>query len=170
MTLVFPSCYGSAQSAVRPKYAARVVERRDVATWLEGPGGRRGAPGQYAGARLGLPEHGPGSLASVGRRIVAYLIDSVACALIAYGLLRDQQLTLLVFVVEVMALTWLAGGSAGQLAYGLRVIRLDGRPTGLPRAALRTLLLCLLIPALIWDRDGRGLHDKAAGTVVVRAR
>ena len=41
---------------------------------------------------------------------------------------------------------------------------------GLLRAALRTLLLCLLIPALIWDRDGRGLHDKAAGTVVVRAR
>ena len=46
----------------------------------------------------------------------------------------------------------------------------DGAPIGLPRAALRTLLLCLLIPALIWDRAGRGLHDKAAGTVVVRAR
>jgi uncharacterized RDD family membrane protein YckC len=27
-----------------------------------------------------------------------------------------------------------------------------------------------VIPATIWDRDGRGLHDKAAGTVVVRAR
>ena len=153
-----------------PKYAARVVQRRDVATWLEGPGGRRAGQGEYAGARLGLPEHGPGSIASFGRRIVAYLIDSFACAVIAYGLLRDQQLTLLVFAVEVLALTWLAGGSAGQLAYGLRVIR-PGRPPGrAPRAAVRTLLLCLLIPALVWDRDGRGLHDKAAGTVVVRAR
>ena len=74
------------------------------------------------------------------------------------------------FAAEVLVLTWLAGGSAGQLAYGLRVVRLDGQPIGLLRAALRTLLLCLLIPALIWDRDGRGLHDKAAGTVVVRAR
>jgi uncharacterized RDD family membrane protein YckC len=36
-------------------------------------------------------------------------------------------------------------------------------------AALRTALLMLLIPALISDRDGRGLHDRAAGTVVVRA-
>ena len=109
-------------------------------------------------------------MAGFGSRIVAFLIDSVACALIAFGLLRDQQLTTPVFAAEVLVLTWLAAGSAGQLAYGLRVVRLDGRPIGLPRAALRTLLLCLLIPALIWDRDGRGLHDRAAGTVVVRAR
>ena len=168
---MFPSCYGSAQSAARPTYASRVVERKDVATWLDGPGGGRGdGQGEYAGARLGLPEHGRGAVAGFGRRIVAYLIDSLACALIAYGLLRDQQLTLLVFAAEVLVLTWLAAGSAGQLAYGLRVVRLDGKPIGLLRAALRTLLLCLLIPALIWDRDGRGLHDKAAGTVVVRAR
>jgi len=35
---------------------------------------------------------------------------------------------------------------------------------------LRTLLICLVIPAVIWDRDGRGLQDRAAGTVVVKAR
>ena len=170
---MFPSCYGSG-AGCRPANVRWLGwwSRRDVATWLEGPGGRaRARPGASTpGQRLGLPEHGPGSVAGFGRRIVAYLIDSLACALIAYGLLRDQQLTLAVFAAEVLVLTWLAGGSAGQLAYGLRVVRLDGRPIGLPRAALRTLLLCLLIPALIWDRDGRGLHDKAAGTVVVRAR
>jgi uncharacterized RDD family membrane protein YckC len=147
-----------------------VVERRDIATWLEGPGGRRNEPGSYAGQRLGLPEHGPGAVAGFGSRIVAYLIDSGACALIAYGLLRDQRFTLLVFAVEVLALTWLAGGSAGQLVRGLRVVRLDGRPIGLWPSALRTGLLLLLIPALIWDRDGRGLHDKAAGSLVVRSR
>lgn len=31
-----------------------------------------------------------------------------------------------------------------------------------------TLLLCLAVPALIWDRDQRGMHDRAANTVVVR--
>ena len=36
------------------------------------------------------------------------------------------------------------------------------------RALLRTVLLCLAIPALIWDRDGRGLHDRLARTVEVR--
>ena len=147
------------------------LSREDVASWLEGPRARRPAePGGYAGQRLGLPERGRGSVAGFGARIVAYLIDSVACTVIAYGLLRDQRFTLPVFVLEVAALTWLASGSAGQLAFGLRIVRLDGTPVGLPRALLRTALLALLVPAVIWDRDGRGLHDKAAGTVVVRGR
>jgi hypothetical protein len=34
--------------------------------------------------------------------------------------------------------------------------------------ALRTVLLLLVIPAVIWDRDGRGLHDKAVHAVQVR--
>ena len=146
MTRVFRQCYGSWRSVVLrsglPTYAWLVVEKT-----------------------------GPGSVAGFGARIVAYLIDSAACALIAYGLLRDQQWTLVVFAVEVLVLTGLAGGSAGQLASGLRVVRLDAAgPVGLGRSALRTILLVLLIPALIWDRDGRGLHDRAVGTVVVRSR
>ena len=36
------------------------------------------------------------------------------------------------------------------------------------RPLVRTVLLCLAIPALIWDRDQRGLHDRGAGTVLVR--
>ena len=146
------------------------IRREDIAGWLENPGGRRREPGEYAGQRLGLPDQGRGSVAGFGARIVAYLIDSVACTLIAYGLFRDQRWTLPVFVLEVALVTWLAAGSAGQLVHGLRIVRLDGQPVGLPRALLRTVLLGLLVPAVVWDRDGRGLHDKAAGTVVVRAR
>ena len=145
-----------------------------MASWLEGPGGGRGR-GQgevqeYAGQRLGRPRSGPGSVAGFGARIVAYLIDSLACAVIAYGLFRDQAWTLAIFAGEVLLLTGVAGGSAGQIVRGLRVVRLNAQPLGLPRAALRTLLLCLLVPALIWDRDGRGLHDKAVGSVVVTVR
>jgi hypothetical protein len=33
---------------------------------------------------------------------------------------------------------------------------------------LRTVLLCLVIPAAVWDAQGRGLHDKAARTIIVR--
>lgn len=152
-------------------YAAPVVERRDVASWLEGPGARRPTGEQdYPGQRLGRPERGPGAVAGFGPRIVAYLIDSAACAVIAWGTFRDPGYTLAIFAGEVLVLTWLAGGSAGQLVRGLRVVRADNRPLGLPRTALRTALLLLLIPAVIWDRDGRGLHDKAASSVVVHAR
>jgi uncharacterized RDD family membrane protein YckC len=90
--------------------------------------------------------------------------------LIAWGFWRDTAWTTPVFGAEVFVLTAFLGASAGQFLRGLRVVRLDGGPAGIGRAAVRTALLLLLIPALIWDRDGRGLHDKAAGTVLVHAR
>ena len=70
----------------------------------------------------------------------------------------------------VTVLTWLGGASMGQRLLGLRVVRLGGRPIGLPRAFLRTLLVCLVVPAVVWDRDGRGMHDKLAGTAQLRLR
>lgn len=153
-----------------------MVDRKDVASWLQGPGAR--APGahrpgevqEYAGQWLGRPASGPGSVAGFGARLVAFLLDSVMCAVVAWGIPREPALTTPIFVLEVLLLTWLVSGSAGQRLRGLAVQRLDGGPVGLPRAALRTFLLALLVPALIWDRDGRGLHDRAAGTLVVHTR
>jgi uncharacterized RDD family membrane protein YckC len=52
---------------------------------------------------------------------------------------------------------------------GLRVVRVDGHPVGPLWALVRTVLLLTVVPALLWDRDYRGLHDKAADTVVVRS-
>ena len=39
---------------------------------------------------------------------------------------------------------------------------------GTLRALVRTIGLCLVIPAVVWGSDGRGLHDRWAGTDVVR--
>jgi uncharacterized RDD family membrane protein YckC len=50
----------------------------------------------------------------------------------------------------------------------LRLQRLDGGWVGLWKPVIRTVLLILVIPAVIWDADQRGLHDKAVGTVLVR--
>jgi len=33
---------------------------------------------------------------------------------------------------------------------------------------VRTLLVCAFVPALVMDADQRGLHDRVAGTVLVR--
>jgi uncharacterized RDD family membrane protein YckC len=73
-----------------------------------------------------------------------------------------------VFAVQDCLLTALTGFTLGKRLLGLRVVRLDGRPVGL-RAVPRTVLLMLVIPALMMDRDLRGLQDKAAGTIVVHA-
>jgi uncharacterized RDD family membrane protein YckC len=147
-----------------------MVERRDVASWLQGPASVTGETTSYAGERLGLPAEGRGSVAGFGARLAAFLVDALLCAALAWGLTRDPSWTTPVFALEALVLTVLGGASAGQRVRGLQVVRLDGRPVGVPRAALRTALLLLLIPALIWDRDGRGLHDRAAGTVLLHTR
>lgn len=146
-----------------------VVDRRWTGSWLGGPRSADVNAG-YPGERLGLPETGSRSVASFGRRLLAFVVDALLCDLVA--LLLFQQVAywnVAVFFVEVSVLTALIGRSAGQRICGIHIARLDGRPVGFGRALVRTTLLCLLIPALIWDRDFRGLHDRAAGTVALRA-
>jgi uncharacterized RDD family membrane protein YckC len=65
-------------------------------------------------------------------------------------------------------LVGLLGTSLGHRLVGIRVARLDGRRVGVPRAALRALLLCLVLPAVVYDKDRRGIHDLASGTIVLR--
>lgn len=122
----------------------------------------------YPGEGLGLPEHGPMSVASMGRRALALIIDWLLCMLIAYGLTRSQYWTIVVFAIEVYLLTALTGVTIGKRLLGIRVIRVNGDRVGFRWAAVRTLLLLAVVPPLFTDRDIRGLHDRAADTVVVR--
>lgn len=148
-----------------------------VGSWIQGPktaAERMGVDFGYRGERLGLPEQGPGSIAPVGRRLAALCIDWGLCLLIAYGLLahRDMAATnqwvMLVFAVLSLLTLGTIGCTPGKRLLRLRVVRVDGGRLGLVGVALRTLLLLLVIPAAIWDRDTRGLHDKAVGAVQVR--
>ncbi len=94
----------------------------------------------------------------------------------AIGLLAGAPLaTLAVFGVSTAVLVALLGHTIGHRLVGVGVVRLRDvagtarqRPPGLVAAVVRTALLCLVIPAAVWDGDGRGLHDVAAGTVLVR--
>ena len=128
----------------------------------------------YRGERLGLPEEGPGSVAPVGRRVAALFIDWILSVLIAYGLIaqRDAHLAgnwaLLVFAVVSLVALALVGTTPGKRLLGLRVVRLGGGRLGPLAVLIRTVLLILVIPAVVWDRDTRGLHDRAANAVQIR--
>ena len=74
----------------------------------------------------------------------------------------------MIFAVETYVLTALTGFTVGKRLLGLRVVRLDGKPIGLWWALIRTLLLLAVVPPLVFDSDLRGLHDKAANTLVIR--
>ena len=122
----------------------------------------------YPGEKFGLPKDGPRSVASMARRLGALLIDWFACMLISLALFHSQYLTLAIFAVQDYLLTALTGLTLGKRLTGIRVARLDGRPVGFGWALVRTLLLLCVIPPLVTDRDLRGLHDRAANTVVIR--
>ena len=126
---------------------------------------------QWAGQRLGLPESGTGSLAKVGRRVLALLIDWGLALLVSQAFARgDSTITLLVFGLEQWLLIATLGYSVGHRLLGMQVRRLDGKYVGLWRSLIRIGLILLVIPATIWDADNRGLHDKAAGTILVLTR
>ena len=127
-----------------------------------------------------MPRGGAGSIGRFGRRLVGAVLDWVACQLIAAALFdvplpftgvasgSDTLILLAIFGLEHLLLLSTTGYTLGHRIVGLRVVSLDGRPARPFQVLVRTVLLCLFLPAMFWDKDGRGLHDKAAGTVIVR--
>ena len=122
----------------------------------------------YPGQGLGLPERGPGSVASMPRRILALFIDWLLSMLIAYGLTHSQFWTIVVFAIEVYVLTATTGFTVGKRLVGIRTVRTNGGLVGFRWALVRTAILLTVIPPLLTDRDLRGLHDRASDTVVIR--
>lgn len=123
---------------------------------------------------------------------MALLIDWFACLAISaaffpvtsggFYLTRGSSLaTLGIFALENVLLVGSIGNTLGHRIVGLRVRRVFATPKGevvdpvwetaapgFVSAVVRTVLLCLVVPAVIWDADGRGLHDRLAGTAIVR--
>jgi len=146
-----------------------------LGSWLSGPSTPQ--PGTYPGERLGLPQHGSGSIARFGRRIAALFVDwllsyGLAALAMTFGLVSLANLSttvLVVWLVLGIVSVRLFGFTPGQLALGVKVTAVDNRaPVGAGRALVRGLLVAMVIPALFTDSDLRGLQDLASKTAVVR--
>lgn len=123
------------------------------------------------------PESGPGSVAGIGTRIKAFIVDSllsIAVALLAgfrpgelgYGLTIYGTFLL----IELLFIA-VAGQTPGMRVAGAVVVRIsDARRASLRWVAVRTVLLATILPALIVDITGRAMHDRAAGTVMLRTK
>lgn len=129
---------------------------------------------EYPGARIGLPREGMGSVASYGSRFLALVLDCLIAGAITWVFTapeapRNWSLITL-FVIYTVSTAFL-GRTPGMTFAGIGLAsEVEGRPLGLPKAALRTVLLMLLIPAVVVDQNRRGMHDKVAGTIVINAR
>ena len=121
-----------------------------------------------------MPEY-----ASWPRRIAALAIDWIASTLVTIGIVglgdyleqggTSGWVVLGMYAAEASVLTTLAGGSFGQLLTRVRVLTTEGRPLSLLRSVARTLLICLVVPPLVFKPDsGRGLHDLWTGSAAYR--
>jgi uncharacterized RDD family membrane protein YckC len=130
------------------------------------------------------PSAGIGQAASISRRVWAYLFDGVPITLLnnfaAFGLGLDVSWLLLVFFTSFQAYFaafWSFGGgqTPGMRLLGIRVVQVDGRPVDPLRALRRSLVwffgsfLAITPISVLVSADHRGLHDRAANTIVVRA-
>lgn len=146
-----------------------MVSRDDIGSWLEGHSG------STEKSDLGLPESGPGSLAPLGLRAIALIVDWGLCLAISVAFFDNHPMaTLGIFAVSTFILVSTLGTTIGHRLTGIRVVRLNNHrlsdPPGFISGLARTVLLCLVIPPAVWDADGRGLHDKAAGTAIIKLR
>lgn len=140
------------------------------------------APQAFRGQAIGLPETGSGSLATTGPRLGAFVVDALASTLVAALFVRSGggssrwsdhlpgSWSLIPLAVDYLLGCVLAGRTLGMYLFGLRLVRVDRTAAVDPvRAVVRTVLLFLLVPAVVFDRDGRGMHDRLTDTAVVKA-
>ncbi len=77
---------------------------------------------------------------------------------------------LVIFFLEVWILTALQGGTLGHRLFGMRVVRFeDGGAISIRQALIRTMLLVLVVTAVTFDQNGRGIHERLSGSVLTRS-
>ena len=169
---MFPPCYGlSGQTAIKREaiaYAAAACPVTETGT--DTLVGMAASSDRNPGA----VDLATTQVASFGRRLLALLIDWALCTLVASLLVADLRTDpwpqLGIFALVHAFFVGLFGRTPGMALARIRCVSIaDGGAIGLPRALLRAVLLALVIPAMITDGDGRGVHDRAAGSVMVSA-
>lgn len=112
-----------------------------------------------------------------GRRMAALTLDWLACYAIVAALSGgvnkmspNSSLSVLVlFFLQLWILIALQGASLGHRLFGMKVVRFeDGGPLSIRQALVRTILVVLVVTAVTFDENGRGIHERLSGSVLTR--
>ena len=114
---------------------------------------------------------------SQGRRMLGVLIDWLMSYAIAVGFFVEfgepsmGAVVFLIFTAQYLLFAALGGATPGHRVVGLKIVRFsDGQmPTPL-QALIRTGLLVLIVTAITFDHNGRGINERLSNTVLVRTR
>jgi hypothetical protein len=118
---------------------------------------------------------------TLGRRLLAITIDWLASYAIAFAFFAGggsyaeriegtRFLTPLIFVAEYAILIALTGASFGHRLLRLKVVDFShGGVPNIRQVLIRTGLMALVITAITYDEDGRGIHERFSRTKLARA-
>lgn len=115
--------------------------------------------------------------ASLGRRLLGITIDWMACYFIVAGfsggLGRGSASrpfeVLALFSFEYFLLVALQGQSLGHRLLRMKVITFpSGGAITFKQSLIRTILLILIITAITYDEDGRGIHERLSQSATIR--
>ena len=114
---------------------------------------------------------------SQGRRMLGVLIDWLMSYAIALGFFVEfgdssmGAVVFLVFTAQYLIFAALGGATPGHRIVGLKIVRFSdgGMPTPV-QALIRTSLLILIVTAITFDQNGRGINERLSNTVLVRTR
>ena len=118
---------------------------------------------------------------SLGRRMAALLIDWLMSYAIAIGFFSGggsftdrvpnaRIPVLFIFFAEMAIMTALGGASAGHRVMRMKVVRFNDGGVATPVLVLiRTTLICLVITAITFDENGRGIHERLSNTKLINA-
>ena len=115
---------------------------------------------------------------SLGRRFAAITLDWLSSYLIAIvffsgpGTFLERSShaggpALILFFTQYFLLVALQGASAGHRVCRMRIVNFadDGRPTIL-QALIRSVLMVIVITAITYDENGRGIHERLSRTKI----
>jgi uncharacterized RDD family membrane protein YckC len=114
---------------------------------------------------------------SQGRRMLGVLIDWVLCTLIGFGFFSEGTsspaplVVPTIFFAQYLIFASLGGATPGHRIVGLKIVRFtDGQMPTPVQALIRTVLLVIVVTAITFDQNGRGINERLSNTVLVKTR
>jgi uncharacterized RDD family membrane protein YckC len=112
-----------------------------------------------------------------GRRMLGLLIDWALCYFITWGFFAEPgtgaftPIVYFLYLGQYLFFTILGGATPGHRIVGLRIVRFsDGQLPTPKQALIRTALLAIVVTAITFDQNGRGINERFSGTVLIRKR
>lgn len=114
---------------------------------------------------------------SQGRRMLGLAVDWALCYFITWGFFAEPGTSAFTFanyflyLGQYLLFSTLGGATPGHKIVGLKIVRFyDGQMAKPKQALIRTALLAVVVTAVTFDQNGRGINERLSGTVLVLTR